>query len=71
VARDPLTPKQRQIVDYMRGNSCCLSALGRRSLRRDGWSDRGIDAVLRNLVEKGLVNWTRIAPVLTEEGRRV
>lgn len=70
---DPLTRKQRQIVDYMRGNGCVLTLEGREALKRRGvWTDRGISRVVASLWSRGLLIH-RAASVmeLTEEGRLV
>lgn len=73
-----LTPKQREVVNYMRGNGCALGREGWLALLRRGvWTNRGISQVISALVDKGLVevDTQPFAPNprerLTPAGRRV
>ncbi len=72
-----LTFRQREIVNYMRGNNGRLSVKAREGLIRRGvWSDRGISMVLAALAKQGLVcrdPASRGAATfeLTEVGKRV
>lgn len=71
---DVLTPKQRMVLDYMRGNGCELHTDGWRHLvQRGSFTNRGLSAVLRVLKEKRLVVSTPPPGpyhVLTKAGRR-
>lgn len=68
-----LTAKQRTLLDFMRGNGCCLDGAGRRSLkRRQCWNERAIAALISALVRKGYAYYdgNLEIPRLTKEGRR-
>ncbi len=72
-----LTPKQRMVLDYMRGNGCVLTTYGCQHLvRRGSFKTKGLSQVLAalwraDLIDKALyVHPERAIYRLTEKGKR-
>ena len=71
-----LTPKQRMLLDYMRGNGCVLTPEGAWHLVASGrFRKPGLSQVLARMVATGYIDRAAsLAPgphyVLTQKGRR-